>query len=253
MPCLRMPRFRERPPGESWDSRSESSVYWGKTCAKVKMCPHVKPGGGQCGLTAEFCMCMCLLCGAPMCARKRCGAWSSSGERCPWGQDRSPEVSSPEQSPPNIAIPRKRRWYLGPAATPPPGPAPSVPPSHATPPPEVATVPPARAAVHNSPAASLQALARAHPGDGRTPLIHFVSLVAGGGDPPMPQTPGAKRRGRPPNPKVPDGRLSLDTTPASSPPAQTAAKDIPVPRPPTIWNRNKPPNSASIPPPPVDQ
>ena len=172
MPCLRMPRFRERPPGESWDSRSESSVYWGKTCAKVKMCPHVKPGGGQCGLTAEFCMCMCLLCGAPMRARKRCGAWISCGVRCPWGEDRSPEVSDPEQSPPKVPIPRKRRWDLGPA---PP-----------TPPPKVPSVSPARATVHNSPAPSLQALARAHPGDGRTPLIHFVSLVAGGGDPHMP-------------------------------------------------------------------
>ena len=213
MPCLRMPRFRERPPGESWDSRSASSVYWGKTCAKVKMCPHVKPGGGQCGLTAEFCMCMCLLCGAPMRARKRCGAWSSSGDRCPWGQDRSPEVSSPEQSPPNIAIPRKRRWYLGPAATPPPGPAPSVPPSHAT--------------VYNS------------------PLINFVTVEPGGRDPPMPPAP---KRGRPPKPRPADPSLSFPSTPTSSPPPPTAAaNDIPHPRPPTVWNTNKP-ASLSVPP-----
>jgi hypothetical protein len=231
MPCLRMPRIRERPSGESWDSRSESSVYWGKTYAKVKMCPHIKPGGGQCGLTAEFCMCMCLLCGAPMRARKRCGAWISCGVRCPWGEDRSPEVSSPEQSPPNLPIARKRRWYLGPA---PP-----------TPHPKVATVSPARAEVHNSPAPSLLvALARTHPGDGRTPLINFVSLVAGGPDPPMPAT--AKRRGRPPKPKAPDARFSLDTTPASSPPPQFPS--MPLPKPPTTWNTNKPPPSASIPP-----
>lgn len=86
-------------PGFSLDGRAPTSVYWGKHSSKVKMCPHVRPGGGQCGLAPEFCLCMCLLCQSPMHARKRCNALMPDGSRCVWGQDRSPEVSTPEQSP----------------------------------------------------------------------------------------------------------------------------------------------------------
>jgi hypothetical protein len=93
-------------PGVSYDGRSPTSTYWGVSTKMVKMCPHVIPGGGQCGLTAEFCICTCLLCGSLMEARKRCGRRLTDGSICPWGQDRSPEVSSPEQDP---APPPKRK------------------------------------------------------------------------------------------------------------------------------------------------
>jgi hypothetical protein len=212
-PCMRagyrliMSHQDQRASGESWDSRSSSSVYWGKSSAKVKMCPHVKPGGGQCGLTAQFCMCMCLLCGSPMSARKRCGAWMKDGGRCPWGQDRSPEVSTPEQSPPKVPIPRKRRC--------PDSAAPGSP------------LPVSQAVQH---------LAAAHPGDRKTPLINFVTITPGRNDPPRPQTP-KRVRGRNPK-KIPtkEPRYSLDSTPASTPPPKVSA-DIPVPRPPTSWTR----------------
>jgi hypothetical protein len=92
--------------GLSFDGRAPNSKYWGASTKMVKMCPHVKPGGGQCGLDADHCFCVCLLCQAPMRARKRCGARLTDGSICPWGQDRSPEVSSPEQDPP--PPPRKR-------------------------------------------------------------------------------------------------------------------------------------------------
>jgi hypothetical protein len=113
-------------PGTSWDGRVGSSCYWGKYTKKVKMCPHIKPGGGQCGLEAKHCMCLCLLCHAPMNARKRCGAKClETGKRCPWGADRSPEVSSPEQDPPFHPIPRKIPWHRGLVPSTPPGRVPS--------------------------------------------------------------------------------------------------------------------------------
>jgi hypothetical protein len=92
--------------GLSFDGRSPNSKYWGVSTTLVKMCPHVKPGGGQCGLDADHCFCVCLLCQGPMQARKRCGRRLPDGSICPWGQDRSPEVSSPEQDLPRP--PRKR-------------------------------------------------------------------------------------------------------------------------------------------------
>jgi hypothetical protein len=100
----------------SFDGRSPNSKYWGVSTTLVKMCPHVKPGGGQCGLDADHCFCLCLLCQGPMNARKRCGRRLPDGTMCPWGQDRSPEVSSPEQDPP--PPPRKRpACSLSPAAS----------------------------------------------------------------------------------------------------------------------------------------
>jgi hypothetical protein len=94
-------------PTVSFDGRSAKSK-WGHAGGKlVKMCPHIKPGGGQCGLDAEHCFCLCLLCSAPMKARKRCGALMKDGSRCMWGSDRSPEVSSPEQDHPLEPRPRQ--------------------------------------------------------------------------------------------------------------------------------------------------
>jgi hypothetical protein len=190
------------------------------------MCPHIRPRcapyfgtGQQCGLTAEHCRCVCLLCGEPMRARRVCGALRDDGTRCTWGSNRSPDPSTPEASlsPERVVPPRKVVWWKDPAP-PKPGPAPSV-------------------------APSFQALASAHPGDGRTPLINFVSLTPGGRDPPMPATP---KRGRPLKVRASqDVRFSLESTPTSSPPP--TLNPIPHPRPPTIWNR--PPKTASIPPP----
>jgi hypothetical protein len=97
-------------PSVSFDGRSSKSKVWGKRSRFAKMCPHVMPQGGVCGLEAEFCLCVCLLCGGDMEARKRCGATLKDGSMCPWGQDRSPEVSEPEQEP---SPPRMRKaWYM---------------------------------------------------------------------------------------------------------------------------------------------
>ena len=180
--CQRMPRSL------SLDGRSPNSKYWGPRSKIVKMCPHIRPRnspyhgtGRQCGLTAEHCMCMCLLCGSPMRARRVCGAMREDGmTRCTWGSNRSPDTTSPEPSPERVIAPRPVVWWKD-RAPPKPGPAPSVPPS--------------------------QALARAHPGDRLTPLVNFVSLTPGNRDPPMPPTP---KRGRPPKPRPAEGRLSLD-------------------------------------------
>ena len=96
------------PPGVSFDGRSSSSRFWGPSGGKlVKMCPHVKPGGGVCGLEPQHCFCTCLLCGSLMHGRKACNARMPDGTRCTWGADRSPDVSSPEQEP--APPPRKRR------------------------------------------------------------------------------------------------------------------------------------------------
>ena len=81
----------------------------------VRMCPHVRnraDGGGQCGLDAEHCPCTCLLCGGLMQANKRCYR-IVNGVACTWGQDRSPEVSDPEQPPQAVPVPRKRPWWRG--------------------------------------------------------------------------------------------------------------------------------------------
>ena len=113
-------------PGTSWDGHHGASKFWGKRSRMVKMCPHVKPGGGQCGLDPAHCMCLCLLCQAPMGARKRCGApCLPVGSKCSWGADRSPEVSSPEQEPEYNPVPRKIPWHRGLVPSTPPGRVPS--------------------------------------------------------------------------------------------------------------------------------
>ena len=121
------------PPGVSYDGRAQTSRFWGPKTAKVRMCPHrlphkdviPEPGGRglQCGLTPDRCMCVYLLCQAPMRARKRCGTRHPDGSICPWGQDRSDEESSPEQSPEVPKAKRPRPWYLGAAPAPAAGPA----------------------------------------------------------------------------------------------------------------------------------
>ena len=119
------------PPGTSWDGRTGPSKFWGKRSRMTKMCPHVKPGGGQCGLEAKHCKCVCLLCHKPVQSRKRSNALLEDGTRCQWGQDRSPEVSTPEQESPPIQKPRRTHWHAaayGPKS-PVPHPAPSIPPT----------------------------------------------------------------------------------------------------------------------------
>ena len=112
-------------PVVSTDGRSAKSKFWGphgRRSERVRMCPHVKPGGGQCGLDEDHCFCLCLLCSNPMRARKRCLF-------CPWGRDRSPEVSTPEQESPPPKRPRKVHWHVAAyGQSDKPGPAPSVPP-----------------------------------------------------------------------------------------------------------------------------
>jgi len=99
-----------RPPGVSYSGRSAGSKFWGASGGKlVKMCPHVKPGGGVCGLEPKHCFCTCLLCCSLMHGRKHCNALMKDGTRCPWGADRSPDVSSPEQEPIVAPIPRRNR------------------------------------------------------------------------------------------------------------------------------------------------
>ena len=121
------------PPGVSYDGRAETSRFWGRKSEKVRMCPHrlphkdviPEPGGRglQCGLTPDRCMCVCLMCQAPMRARKRCGMQMPDGSICPWGDDRSEEDSSPEQSPEIPKGKRPRPWWRGAAPAPAPRPA----------------------------------------------------------------------------------------------------------------------------------
>ena len=122
MPIIKpAPGRSSPPPGVSFDGRSAGSQFWGKATALVKMCPHVKPGGGVCGLEPKHCFCTCLLCGSLMHGSKVCNARMSDGTRCPWGADRSPDVSSPEQDP--APPPRKRRAVqFIPSAAPQPSP-----------------------------------------------------------------------------------------------------------------------------------
>jgi hypothetical protein len=96
------------------------------------MCPHVKPrglpyggDGRQCGLDADHCMCMCLLCGAPMRARRVCGNILPDKTRCQWGSNRSPDATTPEDSPEQVVAPHPVVWWKNRAA-PKPGPAPSL-------------------------------------------------------------------------------------------------------------------------------
>ena len=166
-------------PGTSWDGRVGASCYWGKYTRKVKMCPHVKPGGGQCGLEAKHCMCLCLLCQTPMCARKRCGAKLPDGSICPWGQDRSPEVSSPEQDPPFRPIPRKIPWWRGLVPSTPPG---RVPPED----PPVRYIPPVPSPVRSPPWVPPPGPETLSPG------ICLPNLVPGGYDG-LPRTPRKER------------------------------------------------------------
>ncbi len=168
------------PPGTSLDGRSANSKYWGKKNGLAKMCPHPKPdGGGQCGLEAAHCKCLCKLCKTPMRARKRC-----PNQRCTWGHDRSAEVSSAEISPEDPVPPRARPWWRGApdAIHPLPGPMPSVPRD-------------ADPAFH--------------------PLLQHSMLVPGGPDPPMPKR--RETRGRKPKPVKPRNNSELDLTPTGSP------------------------------------
>jgi hypothetical protein len=121
-----MPRPPPPPPGISYDGRSPTSKYWGKRSKLVPMCPHLNAHGRLCGLDPEHCMCMCLLCGSPMRARRVCGAGLPDGSTCEWGTDNSEEVVLPELSPERVPIPRTIPWYKSPAP-PKPGPAPSLP------------------------------------------------------------------------------------------------------------------------------
>jgi hypothetical protein len=87
------------PPHTSLDGRSPNSKYWGKRYGIVTMCPHIKRkehggDGRQCGLQRQFCTCLCPRCCTPLHARKQC-----SNSKCRWGADRSPDASSPEDSP----------------------------------------------------------------------------------------------------------------------------------------------------------
>jgi hypothetical protein len=205
-------------PTVSLDGRSATSKYWGHAGGKlVKMCPHVKPGGGQCGLDAEHCFCLCLLCSSPMNARKRCGALMKDGSRCPWGSDRSPEVSSPEQEPPPLA--RPRRNTLAASAIPSLAAAAAEAGANSSPPTKS----------HVSPAAA--AYLDESIGGGKC----LPNLEPGGpcGIP----TPPPRR----PRIKDPQPEQSLDLTPVSSPlksqVAVSPALHSPNPRPPTVWNR----------------
>jgi hypothetical protein len=194
-------------PGTSWDGRVGASCYWGKYTKKVKMCPHVKPGGGQCGLEAKNCLCMCLLCQAPMNARKRCGAQLPDGSICPWGQDRSPEVSSPEQDPPYHPVPRPIPWWRGLVPSTPPGRVPSDDPVIPTRVPAV-IVSPVRTPIRFSRVAL-------PPSDVGIPGLCLPNLEPGG---PC-GIPKPKRRERTPKrPKLTDAELdaALQITPSSS-------------------------------------
>jgi hypothetical protein len=125
MPARRPPP----PPGISYDGRSPTSKYWGKRSKLVPMCPHLNVHGRKCGLAPDYCMCMCLLCGSPMRARRVCDAVLPDGSTCEWGRNRSPDLLSDgeaELSPERVPIPRPIPWYKSPAA-PKAGPAPSLP------------------------------------------------------------------------------------------------------------------------------
>ena len=182
------------PPGVSYDGRSQTSKFWGPKSHKVIMCPHVRSvadGGGQCGLTAEHCMCVCMLCSSTMRARKRCGRIQPDGKPCPWGEDRSPEVSSPEQSPERPQRKRPRAWWRGPAPAAAAGPAP---PAAAGPAPSDETPPPA-----------------AGPAPSDDTFLSLPNLEPGGPDAPMPSAPAL-------------GAQYYNTTPRRRPKAVKAAR-----------------------------
>jgi hypothetical protein len=99
----------------------------GKRSKLVPMCPHLNAHGRLCGLAPDHCMCMCLLCGSPMRARRVCGAGLPDGSTCEWGTDNSEEVVVlPELSPERVPIPRRVPWWKSPAP-PKSGPAPALP------------------------------------------------------------------------------------------------------------------------------
>lgn len=124
---VRMPLTKSLKPAKlprncSLDGRSPNSKTWGLRYAVVTMCPHIrskKQGGDgrQCGLGRDKCMCMCPTCFAPLRARKRC-----PNSKCHFGADRSPDASSPEESPELPKAPRSRRWYQDPNPSPARGP-----------------------------------------------------------------------------------------------------------------------------------
>ena len=166
------------------------------------MCPHVRPrdvlgAGLQCGLTPEHCQCVCLMCQSPMRARKRCGTVYPDGSVCPWGQDRSEEVSSPEQSPQRPKAKRPRPWWRGAAPPSAPGPAPSIPPrtplANHTPPPAAAppTLQEQMRLVDDFAAAPLSHVRVTAIRAGRSLSREFClpNLEPGGPDAPMPGAP----------------------------------------------------------------
>jgi hypothetical protein len=55
------------------------------------VCPHVKLGGGLCGRDAKHCLCLCMICQAPMFARQVCLTRQADGSLCTWGDGLSPE------------------------------------------------------------------------------------------------------------------------------------------------------------------
>jgi hypothetical protein len=108
MPLTRSLKPAKLPPHTHLE-RSPNSKMWGKRYAVVTMCPHIRSkqrggDGRQCGLQRDFCMCLCPKCSSPLRARKQC-------RNCRWGSDRSPDASSPEESPQEPQIPKPRPWF----------------------------------------------------------------------------------------------------------------------------------------------
>jgi hypothetical protein len=111
MPFTRSLKPAKLPPNTSLDGRSPNSKYWGKRYGLVTMCPHIKRkqqggDGRQCGLQREFCMCLCPRCCTPLRARKQC-----SNPQCRWGLGGSPDAVTPEESPEEPQLPRRRSWH----------------------------------------------------------------------------------------------------------------------------------------------
>ena len=89
-------------PGTSRDGVTEPSQFGRKRSRQpnlASLCPHVKLGGGVCGQLPKHCLCLCMCCQAPMCARQICNARLDDDSVCTWGQ--------PGASPEPMATPIK--------------------------------------------------------------------------------------------------------------------------------------------------